>query len=194
MEQDEAVQAANLIERIGRLVSREAHKSDLQPVQWEALRYLDRANRFSRTAAALTAFLGSTKGTVSQTLNALETKGLIRKQVDSKDRRRYRLTLTEEGRRCLSKDPLARTVDCLRDLPDVTRRSLTQGLEQLLIARLEAQNRKPFGQCRNCLHFADEHQQGQPYYCQLLKEPLTDSDSGLICHEQRPAPQAKMNP
>ena len=41
-------------ERLGRLVQSEAHAAGLQPVQWEALRFLERANRFSRTAAAVT--------------------------------------------------------------------------------------------------------------------------------------------
>ena len=50
---------AALIERIGRLLSTDAHAGGLLPVQWEALRY--RANRFSRTPAALTAYLGLTR-------------------------------------------------------------------------------------------------------------------------------------
>ena len=58
---------AALIERLGRLTTTEAHAEGLLPVQWEVLRYLDRANRYSRTAVALTAYLGITKGTVSQT-------------------------------------------------------------------------------------------------------------------------------
>ena len=57
MKDDAANRVAALIERIGRLVSRESHAEGLQPVQWEALRYLAKANRFSRTAAAATAYL-----------------------------------------------------------------------------------------------------------------------------------------
>ena len=49
---------AALIERIGRLLTADSHASGLLPVQWEVLRYLRRANRFSRTLAALTAYLG----------------------------------------------------------------------------------------------------------------------------------------
>ena len=83
---------AALIERIGRLLSTDAHAGGLLPVQWEALRYLGRANRFSRTPAALTAYLGLTKGTVSQTVHVLEAKGLVTKQVDPADRRGRRLS------------------------------------------------------------------------------------------------------
>ena len=107
---------AALIERIGRLLSTDAHAGGLLPVQWEALRYLGRANRFSRTPAALTAYLGLTKGTVSQTVHALEARGLVTKQVDPADRRGRRLTLSPAGRTLLGRDPLAATVAATRSL------------------------------------------------------------------------------
>lgn len=185
MKHDEAKRVAALVERIGRLVSREAHAEGLLPVQWEALRYLDKANRFSKTAAAVTAYLGLTKGTVSQTLKALETKGFIRKQVDAKDRRSNRLALTAKGRRILQKDPLSETTAALTDLPETARRSLAQGLEQLLTARLAAEDRQPFGQCRDCMYFARRHPEGEPHYCLLLKERLAEADAEDICFEQR---------
>lgn len=186
MSNDTARRAAALTERLGRLIGTEAHSAGLLPVQWEALRYLTKANRFSRTAAALTAYLGLTKGTVSQTLKALESKGLIRKQVDPKDRRSNRLVLTATGRRHLNNDPLSATVAAIEDLPASTQQSLAKSLELLLSNRLAAQNRQPFGQCRDCLYFARRHPQGEPHYCQLLKEKLADTDAQEICFEQRP--------
>ena len=185
MKREEAQRTAALIERIGRLVSREAHADGLLPVQWEALRYLARANRFSGTAAAMTAFLGSTKGTVSQTLKALEAKGLIRKQVDPKDRRSNRLALTAKGRRYLENDPLLETATALLELPERTRRLLGQGLEALLAVRLHAQDRQPFGECRDCLYFARRHPDGKPHFCRLLKERLSEDDAGKVCVEQQ---------
>ena len=38
-----------LLERLARVLQNEAHTGGLKPTQWEALRYLARANRFSRT-------------------------------------------------------------------------------------------------------------------------------------------------
>ena len=186
MKQEEAQRTAALIERIGRLVSREAHADGLLPVQWEALRYLARANRFSRTAAAITSYLGSTKGTVSQTLKALETKGLIRKQVDAKDRRSNLLALTAKGRRYLQNDPLLETASALMELPERTRRLLGKGLEELLAVRIRAQDRQPFGECRGCLYFARRHPDGKPHFCRLLKEELSGADAGKVCFEQKP--------
>lgn len=178
---------AALIERIGRLLSTEAHAEGLLPVQWEALRYLQRANRFSTTAAALTAYLGLTKGTVSQTLKALENKGLVKKRVNNRDRRSNHLLLTAKGRHLLGRDPLVATVAALGDLNRSTQSALDTGLATLLSARLSAQDRQPFGQCRDCRYFARRHPDGNPHFCQLLKESLVEPEANAICFEQRPS-------
>ena len=177
---------AALIERIGRLLRTDAHAAGLLPVQWEVLRYLRRANRFSRTPAALTAYLGLTKGTVSQTLRALERRGLVRKRVDPGDRRSRRLSLSQAARQLLLQDPLAETVAATRRLTAPQREALSGALEALLSARLEARERQPFGQCRDCRYFVRQHPAGAPHYCLLLEEPLAEEESGAICHEQRP--------
>ena len=177
---------AALIERLGRLLSTDAHTGGLLPVQWEVLRYLGRANRFSRTPAALTAYLGLTKGTVSQTLKALEARGMVQKRVDPRDRRSRRLSLSQAARRLLLEDPLTDTVAATRRLAGPQREQLARGLESILSSRLRARNRQPFGQCRDCRFFARQHAGGAPHYCRLLKEPLAAEESSAICHEQRP--------
>jgi len=164
----------------------EAHAEALLPVHWEALRYLDKANRFSRTAAALTAYLGITKGTVSQTLGALETKGLVKKLINAKDRRSKHLSLTAKGRKLLRKDPLIATIQAIEQLSRTTQQSLGKGLEGLLTSRLTARNRQPFGQCGDCRYFAYQHVDGGPHYCQLLQEKLAKADARKICYEQIP--------
>lgn len=177
---------AVLFERVGRLLSTEAHAEGLLPVQWEALRYLHKANRFSRTAAALTAYLGLTKGTVSQTLNALESKGLVKKQIDLKDRRSKHLSLSAKGERLLRRDPLAVTVAAINELGSSAQRVLNRSLESLLAMRLAAQDRQPFGQCHDCRYFAHQHPEGNPHFCQLLHEKLATTDAQAICYEQLP--------
>ena len=76
------------IERISRLLQSEARNSgsdfNLQPIQLNALHFLRRANRYSNTPQGVTEYFGLTKGTVSQTLIALEKKGLISKNPDKK--------------------------------------------------------------------------------------------------------------
>ncbi len=78
---------------------------ELGPAQWEALRFVARANRllatFSRTPAALAGSIsGSTRGTVSQVLIALEQKGHLTREPSERDRRSVVLELTSAaGRR-----------------------------------------------------------------------------------------------
>ena len=67
----------DLLTRAARLIAGDGHQGGLKPVQWQALRYLESANRFSRTPGALAAWLGQTKGTVAQTLIARARKGLV---------------------------------------------------------------------------------------------------------------------
>lgn len=71
--------------------------SDLQPVQLSALMYLARCNRYSNTPLGVTDYLGLTKGTVSQSLKLLETKGLIVRKQDDRDKRSVHLQLTESA-------------------------------------------------------------------------------------------------
>ena len=62
------------LERLSRLIRQQGFHEGLNPAQWEALRYVSRANRFSNSPGALAQYLGSTKGTVSQTILSLEKK------------------------------------------------------------------------------------------------------------------------
>lgn len=175
-----------LLERIGRLLATEAHAEGLLPVHWETLRYLERANRFSQTAAALTAYLGLTKGTVSQTLSTLESKGLIKRSVDRRDRRSKRLSLTAKGRSLLKRDPIELTTNVVGEISRSSRHQLASMLEAFLSARLAVQDRQPFGQCRDCRYFVSRHPDGAPHYCQLLEEKLAENEATAICFEQRP--------
>ena len=74
---DDALTAAHLIERLERLARAGAEAERLNPAQWNALRFIASANRFSRTPAALAEFLASTRGTISRTLMALEKNGYV---------------------------------------------------------------------------------------------------------------------
>lgn len=176
-----------LLERLARLVQNDAHAEGLKPTQWEALRFLARANRFSRSPGALTAYLGTTKGTVSQTLRALERKALIEKRPVEGDRRGVRLELTPAGEALLQRDPLSELRTSLADLTIAERDVLGSSLEDLLRDMLARRGHRPFGQCRTCRYFNPTHEGGAPYFCGLLEEPLSGPDSEKICAEQTPA-------
>src|SRR3546814_12275625 len=66
-----------LLDRLSRLTRELQFVDGLNPAQWEALRFLATANKYSRSPTALAEYPGATKGPGSQTLIALEPKALI---------------------------------------------------------------------------------------------------------------------
>lgn len=183
-----------LLERLGRLLQNDAHREGLKPTQWEALRFLGRANRFSRSPGAVTAYLGMTKGTVSQTLAALERKGLVRKVAVPADRRNLRLELTRTGKALLKRDPLVDLETAARRLTAGQRADLEAGLSKLLAEALGQRGGRPFGACKTCRYFRRDAEDGRPHRCGLLDEPLSKSDSELVCVEQEPLDRKARQP
>ena len=176
-----------MIERLARIAAHDGHMAGLKPAQWEALRFLARANRFSRTPGALTAYLGATKGTVSQTLIALERAGYVEKSTDTADRRTVRLELTAAGRDMLSRDGTERMEHALEAMSEADRAALMAGATALLKARIAIDGGRPFGICRDCRHFERDARGSRQHFCRLLAEALDESDAGNICVEQEAA-------
>jgi DNA-binding MarR family transcriptional regulator len=174
------------LERLMRLMRGSEHDGDLNPAQWEALRYLARANRFSDSPGALTRYLGSTKGTVSQTIKALERKGLVTKSQRANERRSVCLTLTETAKTALANDPLAAFSRTIDDLNGKTKRRLSKGLRGLLEAELTRQEQPQFGVCSTCRYYREKGRAVElmgPHACMLFEVGLSDADATLICVE-----------
>lgn len=179
-----------LMERLSRLMRAREHEDSLNPAQWEALRYLARANRFSNSPGALTRYLGATKGTISQTVIALERKGLVSKAARDGERRSVVMTLTDAGRDALARDPWAMLATDVEELGGKTRRRLTRGLRELLAAELQRGGHQSFGQCHSCRYFREkgrDNMAGGPHLCMLLEQPLSTSDATKICVEHQAA-------
>lgn len=174
---------STLIERLARILQNDAHTGGLKPTQWEVLRYLSRANQFSRMPSAVTTYLGMTKGTVSQTISALERKGLIAKEVSRRDKRIAQLSVTRAGRKLLLDDPVQRIADAMTALNPGEQEQLTQLLKKALRESLRSRGGKTFGACHSCRHFDRGSRNGRPHRCMLLDVALSESDSQKICVE-----------
>ncbi|MFN4204990.1 MAG: MarR family winged helix-turn-helix transcriptional regulator [Agrobacterium albertimagni] len=172
-----------LLERIGRVLQNDGHSEGLKPTQWEALRFFERANRFSRSPSALTAYLGMTKGTVSQTVSALEKKGLVEKATGEADRRQVRIEVTAKGESLLKRDPLDALTTSLSKLRSPQRRELKDNLSNFLRTTLRQREGRQFGACKTCRYFRKHAEGGAPHKCGLLDEPLSAADSEMICVE-----------
>ncbi|HWM83867.1 MAG TPA: MarR family transcriptional regulator [Pseudolabrys sp.] len=182
-----AATLAELIDRLGRLVRAESHAGGLNPAQWEALRYLTRCNRFSNTPGAVAQYLNATKGTVSQTLNALERKNLLVRKPDPASKRVVRLALTAEGQALARHDPAAELKRAAAALPAPQQDATAGGLAAILGHLQQSRGGRPFGVCRTCRHFRGTAPDGAPHWCALLHEPLDEPDSLAICVEHQPA-------
>ncbi|MEQ1710062.1 MAG: MarR family transcriptional regulator [Hyphomicrobium sp.] len=183
-----AIEAAHLIDRLDRLTRSGEAAGDLNPAQWEALRFVASANRFSRTPAALADYLGSTRGTVSQTLITLEQKGHVTRQPSMRDRRSVVVELTSLGERTLKDDPILALAADLASTERQKLDSLVETLRATLHAMIARNAGRAFGACYTCCHFrkGGGAGRGMPHHCALLDEPLSQADSRAICVEQEP--------
>jgi DNA-binding MarR family transcriptional regulator len=145
-----------LIDRLSRIAHSLQFAEGLNPAQWEALRYVARANRNSCSPGALAAFMGSTKGTVSQTLKSLENKGLIQRKRRDGDRRSVQISVTANGHSVLSKDPLGKIHDALAPCDRNMQGEVVAAMERLLVAVRLHQRLPEFGPCLDCTHYKPE--------------------------------------
>lgn len=176
------------IERIANLLRTETRRAGLekklQPVHIEALYYLSQCNVYSNTPAAVTEYLGLTKGTVSQTLNVLEAAGLIEKRPDPKDRRVVKLQITEAGQRVISDlSPPKALSKALETLSESDQAALLAQLDVLLRALLTSNQYKTFGACHTCYYH--QVKQDDNRWCRLTGEHLQLSDIQKICREHQ---------
>lgn len=177
------------LERLARLMRAREHRDGLNPAQWEALRYLGRANRFSNAPVALTRYLGATKGTISQTVKALERKGFISKAARSGNSKSIALCLTAKGLAALEHDPWAALADASSVLGGKTRRRMQRGLDDMLRAELAREGLPSFGVCASCRFFRENGglAPGEGLHrCMVYDADLTVAEAGQICAAHTP--------
>ncbi|WP_045225682.1 MarR family winged helix-turn-helix transcriptional regulator [Methyloterricola oryzae] len=182
------------LERIANLLRTDTRRSGLskglQPVQLEALHYLNSCNRYSNTPAAVAEFLGLTKGTVSQTLGVLENGGYVEKKPDLKDRRVVHLELTESGRQVVTGAiPPATLRKAVALIPESEQGQVVEALNCVLRALQQANQSRSFGVCLSCRHHCIEDDAS--HRCALTGEKLMQGDIHQICREhEAPPPSA----
>jgi MarR family transcriptional regulator, negative regulator of the multidrug operon emrRAB len=179
----------DLIERIAAMIRSEERKRctefGLQTVHLQVLDYLSRCNKYSDTPAALTNYLGMTRGTVSQTLLLLEKKGYVKKTTDTVDRRVIHLSLLPTGRALLEQarpSELFEQANALLQREDLEHGHADEILANILAALQKANKSYSFGLCKTCQFFTLVP---DGYVCGLTKEHLRDEDSAKICQEHK---------
>lgn len=174
---------ADLVDRLGRVAHRVQYAGGLNPSQWEALRFLARANRYSRNPKSVADYLGLTKGTVSQTLNALESKGYIARTRGETDRRSVQIVLTPAGHALMEEDPLRALQRASSDLPSDQHETVTSALNAIISSVQSNGTNASFGACRECDHLVPSEQEEAPPVCKcaLTMELLAPEELDKIC-------------
>ena len=140
--------------------------------------------------SALAERLALSAATVSESVGALVSKGLVRRHADPDDARATRLDLTASGRTAVMvvatwPDFLARAVDTLA--PGEQEVFLLGVIK--MIATLEQRGQIPLSRmCVTCTHFQPGiHAGARPHHCGLLDAPLGARELRVDCAEHEPA-------
>ena len=179
---EEARVIAELIVQLGRTTH--DYVEGLSPAQWSVLRFLSRANRFSRTVSSFAEFHATTRGTASQTVKSLVSQGYLTRTKSQRDGRSVILDLTDAGWTVLSRDPCSALVGATAELPTATQNHLTKGLRRLLERLAQESNVRPFGDCGDCAHVThrDSRRKGrQRFECELNSERLDEAELTQVC-------------
>ena len=181
MKRATSIRLKALLDRISRLSTSEDWSNSLNPTQRAVLSYLASANQFSRAPSNIAEYMCTTRGTTSQTLKALERKGLVCQFQSSADKRSISFDITTEGMEVLSKD--SRLDATLRTIDQEEGVELSRSLESIAHQLLAQRGYKAFGICSECKYHSKS---AKGRYCALLEVPLTTRQSGELCHEHVP--------
>lgn len=168
----------------------------LTAAQLAAIRYFSRANRFSQTPSAFAAFHATTRGTASQTIKSLETKGYLIRMRSEEDRRSIRLVLTDKAKGILVNDPFESLVRAVDSLPQSVRSHFANTLQHMLCQVGQERGKSLFGTCTSCQHLEGDgcnRDEQTPYACGFTSEPLLLEELDGVCINFVPGKPMTMN-
>ena len=186
---DKCDTAVELLDRMGRIVHGLQFALGLNPAQWETLRFLARANCYSRSPTALAEFLGTTKGTASQTLIALESKGMVKRTRSATDRRSVELEVTPLGLELIEKDPLSSIFEAASRLGPDQCEAMNAALGQVVANLQRTIGFSETGRCLDCVHFCKEIAESESdaiCRCALSQEEMAPQERQRICTNFEP--------
>ncbi len=176
---------AELALQLGRVAYGDYPADGLTPTQWTALRFFAEANRFSRTVSAFAEFHATTRGTASQTVKSLVTRGYLQRTRSPRDGRSVHFDLTPLARRTLASDPFHAIVRAAGSLSATQQSRMASGLTQLLKALALERGRGLTGRCALCGHLRGA---AGGFRCELMGEPLAEAELGQLCMRFLPRP------
>ncbi len=186
-----ARETIELLGQIARYFQFEGAKHGLRDREWMALRFLSNANRFSRTPSALATYVGTTRATASYIINELERLGHLEKARSSKDKRSVTLSVTQQGRKLLGRDPITALRDTIAVLDQERKEGLRDAL-RLAIEQADTTHQNRFADvCKGCIFLregrAKTGEEPAELTCRFFRASISQAESELLCtnFEQR---------
>jgi DNA-binding MarR family transcriptional regulator len=183
-----AREAVELLIQAARAWHFEGDKHGLRDREWMALRFLGRANRFSRTPSALAGFIGATRATASQIVKTLETKSYLERKPSHEDKRSVVLCVTPQGEKVLAQhDPINHVLNAVAALGTEECTRLRDSLREILNRLDAAHHRLNASVCRDCMFLAErapptgKGRAAAEFMCRLYRTPISLEEIELLC-------------
>jgi MarR family transcriptional regulator, negative regulator of the multidrug operon emrRAB len=175
-----------LLGQIARILWFEGTKQGLRDREWMALRFLSRANRFSRTPSALASYVGTTRGTASVLIDELERLGYLERKRSAEDKRSVMLSVTQKGKKVLERDPVNVLVDAIAALDDDGKIRLRDALRHVLDQSDVAEQKHHADVCKRCIFLREdrtnpESKTSVEFTCRLFRAAIAESETELLC-------------
>ena len=197
--QEMQAKLAHGLSRLGLLMRhlawRESYQRGLSPTQAQILSLLQVSGGRLRVGE-VAELLALRAATASDSISALEEKGLVRREHDPADKRAVNVVLTRRGEGAvagssLGLEGLVRVVDRLSDQEkDLLLRLITK-----LIAELQLEGLIPVQRmCLGCRYFRPNRFPGsdRPHYCAFVEAPMADRELRLVCPDHHPVEKLEL--
>lgn len=165
---------------------RQAGTSELHPTQAQILTLLA-ARPAPLRIGQLAAELGVSSATTSDSVTALERKGLVHRATCAHDARAVAVTLTAAGERTATSisewpDTMLRAVN---DLTDAEQSALLTIVVKMIRSLQDQQAIPTSRMCITCRYFEPDAHPGsdRPHHCRFVDAPFADSDLRLDCFD-----------
>jgi DNA-binding MarR family transcriptional regulator len=181
-----AREAIELLGQVARILWFEGTKHGMRDREWMALRFLSRANRFSRTPSALASYVGTTRGTASFIISELERLGYLERKRSVKDKRSVMLSVTQQGKKFLARDPVNGLVDAIEVLDDDSKVRFRDALRYVLDQADAAEQRHHTDVCKRCIFLREDRTSSEnkapvEFTCRLFRAPIAETEIDLLC-------------
>jgi DNA-binding MarR family transcriptional regulator len=181
-----ARESIELLEQVARILWFEGAKHGLRDREWMALRFLFRANRFSRTPSALASYIGTTRGTASFIIGELERLGYLERKRSAQDKRSVMLSVTQQGKKFLVRDPVNVLVEAITVLEDEAKVSFRDALRHVLDQSDAAEQRHHTDVCKRCIFLREDRtttdsRTTAEFSCRLFRAPIAEAEVDLLC-------------